>query len=95
MRAMLAQDAPDDYVIATGRLHSVKNFLQLAFDVVGLDYRNYVHVNSDYFRPTETVPLCGDASKAKRRLGWSPQKRLEQIVEEMVLADIRRLEGQQ
>ena len=89
MYAMLQKDAPGDYVVATGMTHTVKEFLRAAFAVVDLDYERYVTVNPEYFRPSEAVPLCGDATRARRELGWAPSKTFEQIVEEMVLADIQ------
>lgn len=95
MHAMLQQDIPEDFVIATGALHSVKEFLIRAFAVAGLDYKPYLRIKSEHFRQGEAVPLCGDASKARRLLGWRPTKTFEQVVEEMVLADIERLRGNQ
>jgi len=92
MYAMLQQDAPGDYVVATGVTHTVKQFLKAAFAVVDLDPERYVSVNPEHFRPSEAVSLCGDASLARRELGWAPSKTFEQVVEEMVLADLRLLE---
>jgi GDPmannose 4,6-dehydratase len=92
MFAMLQKDAPGDYVVATGVMHTVKEFLKAAFTVVGLDYERYVTVNPEYFRPSEAVPLCGNASLARRELDWAPSKTFEAIVEEMVLADLQLLE---
>lgn len=89
MHAMLQQEKPDDFVIATGDLHSVKEFLAKAFSVVNLDYRSYTHINPHHFRPGELVPLCGDSSKARRKLNWAPTLTFDEIVEEMVLADIK------
>jgi GDPmannose 4,6-dehydratase len=91
MHTMLQQSVPGDYVVATGVTHSVKDFLRAAFSVVDLDYERYVSVNPEYFRPSETVLLCGDASRARRELAWAPSKTFEQIVEEMVLADLQLL----
>jgi GDPmannose 4,6-dehydratase len=88
MHAMLQQDIPEDFVIATGTLHSVRDFLNKAFSVVGLNYESYTHINSDHFRPGEEVPLCGDATKANLTLNWKPSRTLDQIVEEMVFSDI-------
>lgn len=88
MQAMLARDTPDDFVIATGRLHSVREFLDIAFGAVGLNYTDYVHSNPKYFRADEGAPLCGDYGKAKKILGWEPRKPLAAIVEEMVQHDI-------
>lgn len=91
MVAMLQKDVPGDYVVATGVTRSVRDFLQAAFSVVDLDYRKYVTVNPEYFRPSETVPLCGDATLARRELGWAPSRTFEQMVEEMVRADLELL----
>ena len=91
MHAMLQQEAPEDFVIATGKLHSVKEFLREAFSVVDLNYESYVHINPEHFRPGERVPLCGDASKARKNINWRPTVTFEQIVEGMVLADIDNL----
>jgi len=91
MYAMLQKDAPGDYVVATGVTHTVKDFLKAAFSVVDLDYERYVTVNPEYFRPSEAVPLCGDAGLARRELDWAPSKTFEAIVAEMVLADLQLL----
>jgi GDPmannose 4,6-dehydratase len=93
MYAMLQREVPEDFVIATGVLHSVRDFLTKAFSVVGLNYELYTHINPTHFRPGEAIPLCGDASKARLKLNWKPTKTFDQIVEEMVLADINGLEG--
>lgn len=95
MYAMLQLDVPDDFVIATGTLHSVRDFLKSAFSVVGLNYEPYVHINPAYFRPAEPVSLCGNADKAKQILNWKPTKSFEQIVKEMVTNDVRELESKQ
>jgi GDPmannose 4,6-dehydratase len=91
MLAMLQKDAPGDYVVATGVTHTVKEFLKAAFSVVDLDYERYVTVNPEYYRPSETVALCGDATRAQRELGWAPSKDFAAIVEEMVQADLQLL----
>jgi GDPmannose 4,6-dehydratase len=88
MHAMLQKDVPGDYVVATGETHSVRDFVRSAFAVVGLDYEHHVRVDPEYFRPSETVPLCGDASLARRELAWAPTRTFEQIVEEMVRSDL-------
>lgn len=92
MYAMLQQPAPKDYVVATGVTHSVRDVLRAAFSTVDLDYQQYVTVNQEFFRPSEAVPLCGDAGLARRELGWSPTRTFEDIIREMVLADLARLE---
>jgi GDPmannose 4,6-dehydratase len=88
MHAMLQQSKPEDFVIATGVLHSVRDFLNCAFSVVGLDFNAYTHINPSHFRPGEVVPLCGDASKARKELGWKPTRTFEDVANEMVIADI-------
>lgn len=92
MYSMLNHSQPDDYVISTGKLHSVRDFIREAFSIINLDYRDYVRINPKYFRPDEAVPLQGDYSKVERILGWRPNKSLAEIAHEMVLADIALLE---
>jgi len=87
MWLMLQQDEPDDYVVATGQMHSVKEFLELAFDHVKLDYRKYVEIDKSYYRPAEVDVLCGDASKAKTVLGWRPKVSFEKLIEMMIEVD--------
>jgi GDPmannose 4,6-dehydratase len=88
MHLMLQQPTPDDFVIATGETHSVKEFCQLAFAEVRLDYRDYVEVNPLFFRPAEVDLLIGDSSKARRVLGWTPQHSFSDLVSEMVSNDM-------
>ena len=85
MWLMLQQPTPDDYVIATGETHSIRDLLDVAFGHVGLDWHSYVGIDKKYYRPTEVDILQGDASKAKRLLGWTPKVRFKELVEEMVL----------
>jgi GDPmannose 4,6-dehydratase len=87
MWLMLQQDKPDDYVIATGETHSVEEFLVEAFRQVGLDWRDYVELDPKYLRPAEVDLLIGDASKAKRELGWEPRVTFNELVRLMVDAD--------
>jgi GDPmannose 4,6-dehydratase len=87
MWMMLQQPAPDDYVVATGETHSVREFVELAFAYAGLDYRRYVVADTDLFRPSEVTLLLGDASKAHRVLGWRHQTGFAQLVREMVVND--------
>jgi len=89
MWLMLQQDEPDDYVIATGRSHSVEQFCELAFDHVGLDYSDHIEIDPRYYRPAEVDLLQGDASKARRVLGWEPQVTFEALVDEMVRAELQ------
>ena len=92
MWMMLQQDEPDDYVIATGRTHSVRDFCRIAFEAAGLgSYEDYVKTDARFMRPAEVDMLVGDASKAKRVLGWEPETSFEDLVEMMVKADIDRL----
>ena len=88
MWRILQQDRPDDYVLATGEMHSVREFLEEAFGHVGLDWRKYVEYDSRYARPTEVDQLLGDASKAKRELGWEPKVRFKELVKLMVESDL-------
>ena len=94
MWLMLQQDQPDDYVIATGETHSVREFLEEAFLYVGLDWRDYVKIDCRYFRPAEVDLLVGDASKAKRILGWQPKVSFQALVRLMVDADLEGLAQQ-
>ncbi|MBX6755129.1 MAG: GDP-mannose 4,6-dehydratase [Chloroflexi bacterium] len=93
MWLMLQQDQPDDFVIATGRTHSVRRLCEIAFGCVGLDWRDYVVVDPALFRPAEVDLLVGDASKARAMLGWEPTVSFEEMIELMVDADIRLLRG--
>jgi len=90
MWRMLQLDAPDDFVIGTGETHAVRDFLQLAFDVVGLDYREFVVQDERFFRPAEVDLLVADPAKAKAQLGWTPTVNLARLVEMMVEADLER-----
>jgi GDPmannose 4,6-dehydratase len=89
MWLMLQQPKPGDYVIATGETHSVKEFLQEAFDYAKLDWRNYVEIDKRYFRPTEVDLLLGDSSKARRVLKWKPKVNFKQLVRMMVDNDLK------
>jgi GDPmannose 4,6-dehydratase len=91
MWTMLQQKEPDDYVIATGETHSVREFCEAAFKCLGKDYREFVVVDDRFFRPAEVEVLKGDSSKARRLLGWNPQRGFKDIVEEMVQADVELL----
>ena len=85
---MLQQPRPDDYVLATGESHSVREFLDEAFSSRGLAWRDYVEIDQKYFRPTEVDELVGDASKARRQFGWSPNVTFKELVRMMVDFDI-------
>lgn len=91
MWLMLQQDEPEDFVIATGQTRSVRDFCQVAFEHVGLDYRDYVTTDPAFLRPAEVDVLQGDASRARDRLGWEPETTFEDMVAEMVDADMARL----
>jgi GDPmannose 4,6-dehydratase len=91
MWLMLQQDKPDDYVVATGRTTSVRDFCELAFKHVGLRLEDHVVVDPRFLRPAEVEVLLGDPSKAKAKLGWQAKTTLEQMVVEMVEADLKRL----
>jgi GDPmannose 4,6-dehydratase len=88
MWLMLQQDEPEDYVIATGESHSVRELVQIAFDRVGLDWRNFVSSEKTLYRPAEVDFLIGDAAKAHEKLGWTPRVRFRELVEMMVDADL-------
>ncbi len=90
MWLMLQQDRPDDYVISTGETHSVQEFARKAFDVVGLDWQQYVEVDERFLRPLDVDHLEGDCSKARRTLGWQPTVKFDRLVEIMVEADLSR-----
>ncbi len=87
MWLMLQQAEPDDYVIATGESHSVREVLDVAFGALGLDWKPYVEIDPRYFRPTEVDHLCGDASRAREKLGWAPKVGFRELIEMMVRAD--------
>ena len=88
MWLMLQQDEPDDYVIASGESRSVRDFLETAFHYLGLDYHDYLVMDKDLYRPSEVNILQGDASKARKKLGWSPTVSFEELVKEMMDSDL-------
>jgi GDPmannose 4,6-dehydratase len=89
MWLMLQAPEPDDFVVATGEMHTVREFVESAFSTAGLDWREYVVIDPAYFRPTEVDELCGDASKAAAKLGWQPRTRFADLVRMMVEADLK------
>ena len=91
MWRMLQQDEPDDYVIATGEPHSVRNFVDVAFGTPGLDPEPHVKTDPEFLRPAEVDHLVGDSSKARREFGWEPHHSFRELVEMMVDADLERL----
>ena len=93
MWLMLQQPEPDDFVIATGEKHSVREFVELAFAHVGLDWKKYVEVDSRFLRPAEVTTLRGDSEKARRLLGWEPEVSFAELVTMMVDADVARIQG--
>jgi GDPmannose 4,6-dehydratase len=88
MWLILKQDKPDDYVIATGKNHSVREFAEKVFQKLELDYQEYVEVDQRYFRPTEVDALLGDSTKAKKVLGWKPKIAFEQLIDMMIESDL-------
>ena len=90
MHMMMTQDRPEDFVIATGVTHSVRDVLEIAFSHVGLDYRDYVEQDARYMRPSDVPILCGDPSKARSKLGWEPTVDFEDMIKEMVDFDLFR-----
>ena len=93
MWRMLQADQPDDYVLATNETHTVKEFVEVAFGHVGLDWQKYVKYDARYERPAEVDLLIGDPAKAKKQLGWEPKVRFKELVQIMVDADVEMLEG--
>jgi len=88
MWMMLQQDEPDDFVIATGETHAVREFLEKVFQKLDLDIEKYVEIDQRYFRPTEVDVLLGDATKARKKLGWSPKVSFDQLVDMMIASDL-------
>ncbi|MFA4890441.1 MAG: GDP-mannose 4,6-dehydratase [Candidatus Paceibacterota bacterium] len=93
MWLMLQQEKPEDYIIATGKTHSVKEFVEEAFNCAGLDWRKYVKQDPRFMRPAEVDFLAGDYSKAKEKLGWEPKVRFKELVKMMVDADLELTRG--
>ena len=94
MWLMLNQDKPEDFVIATGETHTVREFAELAFSYLGLDWRDYVQVDQNLLRPVELERLVGDATKAKEKLGWKPKVKFPELVKMMVDSDLKLLNKQ-
>jgi GDPmannose 4,6-dehydratase len=88
MWLIVQQDEPDDYVIATGENHSVREFAEKVFQKLGLDYEEYVAIDQRYFRPTEVDALLGDSTKARKKLGWKPKVTFDQLIDMMVEGDL-------
>lgn len=94
MWRMLQQDTPDDYVVATGRTHTVRRLVEIAFDCVGRNWQDYVVQDEKFMRPAEVDLLVGDPSKARQVLGWEPQVSFERMIEIMVTTDLERLKAE-
>lgn len=92
MWMMLQQDEPDDFVIATGETHSVREFVEKVFEKLDLDYHRYVEIDKRYFRPTEVDVLLGDSSRAQKILGWKPKTTFGQLIDMMIKTDIEAAE---
>jgi GDPmannose 4,6-dehydratase len=92
MWRMLQQDEPDDYVIATGEMHSVRDFLDEAATHLGMNWHDHVEIDPKYYRPAEVDALCGDASKAREKLGWEPKVTFKELVRIMIDADVKAIE---
>ena len=88
---MLQQNEPDVYVVATQDSHSIREFVQLSFEAVGLDWEKYVVIDEKFFRPVDVTNLCGDYSKLKNQVGWEPDTNFKQLVGMMVAADMDRI----
>ena len=93
MWLMMQQDTPDDYVVSTGQRHTVRDFCQVAFDHVGLNWEDHVEIDPAFLRPADVNTLCGDFSKAHEKLGWQPEVTFEQLVQMMVDTDLDRVSG--
>jgi GDPmannose 4,6-dehydratase len=94
MWRMLQQDEPDDYVIATGEMHSVRDFLEEAASHLGMDWEKHVEIDPKYYRPAEVDALQGDPSKAREKLGWEPKVTFKELVQIMIDADVKAIEDQ-
>jgi GDPmannose 4,6-dehydratase len=94
MWKMLQQEAPDDYVIATGETTTVRDMCEIAFNYVGLNYQDYVIIDPKYYRPAEVDILLGNPAKAKRKLGWEPKTKLKDLIHMMVEADLKRVRSE-
>ena len=88
MWLMMQQSKPDDFVIATGETHTIRELLTIAFERVGLSWVEHVKIDPKYYRPTEVDILQGDASKAKRILGWTPKTKFKELIELMVDSEV-------
>ena len=94
MWMMLQDEDPEDYVVGTGETHSVRDFCEIAFSFVGMDYRKYVKVSDDFYRPVESRQLVANNQKVKEKLKWSPSVNFQELVELMVEHDLELLEAE-
>ena len=94
MHRMLQQDEPDDYILATGRTHSLRQWVQSAFECVGLDYEKYVRIDPRYLRPAEVDTVTGEPQKAREKLGWQAHMSFESLIAFLVEADLKRARGE-
>ena len=94
MHQMLQQDEPDDYILATGRTHSLRQWVQSAFECVGLDYQEYVRIDPQFLRPAEVQAVTGNPQKAREKFGWQPRMNFEQLIGFLVEVDLKRARGQ-
>ena len=90
MWKILQFDKPDDYIIATGKLHTVREFLEITFSYLGLEYKNHVEIDPKLFRASESTPLCGDPRKIKNIIGWENSKNLKEIIKEMIDGELNK-----
>jgi len=88
MWMMMQHDRPDDFIIATGETHSVREFVERVFEKLDLDYRRYVEIDERYFRPTEVDVLLGDSTRARKALGWEPEVSFDQLIDMMIATDL-------
>jgi GDPmannose 4,6-dehydratase len=93
MWLMLQQDEPEDFVVATGKTHSVRELLDVAFGHLGLDPEDHVRVDERFIRPADVDQLVGDATKARQKLGWAPEVTFEELISMMIKHDLALLEG--
>jgi GDPmannose 4,6-dehydratase len=91
MWKILQSDEANDFIISTGKLHSVREFLEITFNYLNLNYRDYVKIDSNFFRNSEKNPLCGDSSKIEKKLGWKNKKDLEEIITEMIEYEMEKI----
>jgi GDPmannose 4,6-dehydratase len=88
MHAMLNADEPNHYVIATGKTHTIQNFLERAFGELSLDYKKYLVIDPEFYRPNEDVPLVGDASQIRSKLHWEPKVSFDELIQKMIQSDL-------